>query len=211
VKQRKKIVSVDIGRLVAHPANPNRMTTETLKKLKSHIERTGNYEPIVVRPHREGSDCFEILNGYHRVKVLKTLGYDCVDCVVWQVDDSEALMLLATLNRLSGSDDVHKKSALLRSLSQRFDTSGLSRMLSEGTGAIQRLIDFKGVGRGSYTKAFLNPVTFFLTDEQKQILEAALTAAMEPETKKTYAQRRGPALVKIARSFMKTVSCEREK
>jgi len=65
VKQRKEIVSVDICRLIAHPANPNRMTAETLKKLKSHIERTGNYEPIVVRPHRERSDCFEILNGYH--------------------------------------------------------------------------------------------------------------------------------------------------
>jgi len=84
-------------------------------------------------------------------------------------------------------------------------------MLAEGTRTIQRLIDLNSAGRGSYTKAFLNPVTFFLTDEQKQILEDALTAAMEPETKKTYAQRRAPALVKIARFFMKTVSCEREK
>lgn len=211
MKQRKEIISVDIGRLIAHPANPNRMTTETLKKLKSHIERTGNYEPIVVRPHPELSDCFEILNGYHRVKVIKTLDYKFADCVVWQVDDSEALMLLATLNRLVGRDDVHKKAALLKSLSQRFDTRGLSRMLAEGTGTIQRLTDLKGVGRGSYTKAFLNPVTFFLTDEQKQILEDALTAAMEPETKKTYAQRRGPALVKIARTFTKTLSFEKEK
>jgi hypothetical protein len=211
VKKRKEIVSIDLDRLIGHPANPNRMTTVTLEKLKSHIERTGNYEPIIVRPHRTSSGCFEILNGHHRIKVLKELGYTCADCVVWQVNDEEALILVATLNRLGGSDEVHKKSALLRNLSRRFDTRALSKMLAESTQTIQRLLDLKSVGHRSYTKAFLNPVTFFLTDEQNHILDAALAAALEPETKKTFAQRRVMALLKIARSFMKTVSNEKEK
>jgi ParB-like chromosome segregation protein Spo0J len=206
VKQRKEIVSIALDRLIGHPANPNRMTTVTLEKLKSHIGRTGNYEPIIVRPHRISSGCFEILNGHHRIKVLKELGYKCADCVVWQVNGEEALILVATLNRLVGRDDLHKKSALLRNLSRRFDTRALSKMLADSTQSIQRLVNLKAGDHRPYTKAFLNPVSFFLTDEQKQTLDAALIAALEAETKKTLAQRRAVALVKIARSFINAVS-----
>ena len=82
MKKKKEIVYLKLKNLIAHPANPNRMTTAALGKLKSHIERTGNYEPVIVRPHPEQSNCFEILNGHHRVKVLKELGHENADCVV---------------------------------------------------------------------------------------------------------------------------------
>lgn len=211
MKHEKEIISIDFDRLVAHPANPNRMTTATLGKLKSHIERTGNYEPIIVRPHRISSGCFEILNGHHRIKVLKELGYENADCVVWEVDDDEALVLLATLNRLSGSDDVHKKSALFKNLNRRFDTRELSRMLVDSTKSIQRLTNFKTESRLSCSEVFLNPATFFLTDEQKRILDTAIMAATEPDKGKTTAQRRALAVVKIARSFINTTSYKKAK
>lgn len=211
MKHEKKIISIKLDRLVAHPANPNRMSTATLAKLKSHIERTGNYEPIIVRPHPERSDCFEILNGHHRIKALKELGCRHADCVVWQVDDDEALVLLATLNRLAGSDDVHKKSALFKNLNQRFDAKELSKMLTDGTKVIQRLTNLKTENRPSFSKAFLNPATFFLTDEQKRILDSAIMAATEPDKGKTTAQRRALAIVKMARSFINTTSCKKAK
>lgn len=211
MREEKEIISIEFDRLVGHSANPNRMSTETLAKLKSHIGRTGNYEPIIVRPHPKRSDCFEILNGHHRITVLKALGYEGADCVVWRVDDDEALLLLATLNRLSGSDDVHKKSALLKKLNQRFSTNELSKMLADGTKIIERLLNFKAERRPVFSKAFLNPATFFLTDEQKGILDEALTSAMEPAKGKTRAQRRALAIVEIARSFIKTASKAKEK
>ena len=39
-----------LGALEAHPENSNRMPPRLLVKLKAHIQRTGLYEPLVVRP-----------------------------------------------------------------------------------------------------------------------------------------------------------------
>ena len=105
------IMKIDIGKLKAHPENPNRMNDVTFNKLVRHIERTGFYEPVVVRCH--GSD-YQILNGHHRVKALKQLGRKKIDCVIWDVDDDRARVLLSTLNRLGGSDVFEKKAALLK-------------------------------------------------------------------------------------------------
>ena len=38
--------------LDSHPENANRMSADRLEKLKGHIERTGRYEPLIVRPTR---------------------------------------------------------------------------------------------------------------------------------------------------------------
>lgn len=210
MRESKKIVSIEIGRLIGHPSNPNLMSAGVFRKLKSHIERTGNYEPIVVRPHPERADCFEILNGHHRMKVLKELSYERADCVVWDVDESEALLLLATLNRLSGSDDVYKKSELIKNLSREYSIKELCGRLVDNSKSIQRLLNLKGGGRRMFTKAFLNPVTFFLTDKQKDIVDESLITAMEGDKEKTTAQRRALGIVKIARFFVESNSKEKE-
>lgn len=71
----RQIRAIGIDRLLANPASPNRMPRAAFAKLKSHIERTGNYEPIVVRRHSGRPRCFEIINGAHRAEVLGQLGY----------------------------------------------------------------------------------------------------------------------------------------
>ena len=45
------VVSLPLHRLRAHPANPNRISNAAFNKLVRHIERTGQYEPLVVRIH----------------------------------------------------------------------------------------------------------------------------------------------------------------
>ena len=211
MREEKEIISIEFDRLVGHPANPNRMSTETLAKLKSHIGRTGNYEPIIVRRHPKRSGFFEILNGHHRITVLKALGYESADCVVWRVDDDEALVLLATLNRLCGSDDVHNKLALFKNLSRKFSTKELSKMLIDGRKVIERLTNLKTESRPVFSRAFLNPATFFLTDAQKRILDEALIAAMKVDKGKTKAQRRAQAIAEIARSFINRTSYKKAK
>src|SRR4030042_833832 len=105
-----RVTSIPIDKLVAHPGNPNRMSKRNFARLVRNIERTGGYEPLVVR--RQG-DCFQIINGHHRRLALKQLGYETVDVVVWDVDDDEADVLLCTLNRLGGSDMLEQKLAPL--------------------------------------------------------------------------------------------------
>src|SRR4030042_1004922 len=96
------VQSIGLEKLIAHPANPNRMSTATFGKLVRNIERTGRYEPIVVRPHPARGGYFQIINGHHRCRVLTKLGYETADWVVWDVDDEQGGILLATLNRLCG-------------------------------------------------------------------------------------------------------------
>ncbi len=238
MEEAKKIESVAIDKLIGHRANPNRMSGASFKKLVGHIERTGNYEPIVVRPHPDRSGCFEIINGHHRVEALKQLGRERCDCVVWQVDDTEALLLVATLNRLCGSDELDKKSELIKSLSKRFSTKELVGKLAESRKSIERLKELsrpvqmpslRQSAKGRLTaKALLNPLMFFLTDEQKRIVDTALSKATQPhrvrmgtalgqENKaahataggQTAAQKRAEAIVKIAETFLRVNTEER--
>ena len=208
----RRIESIGIDRLVAHPANPNRMSGAAFKKLVGHIERTGNYEPVIVRPHPKRAGCFEIINGYHRVEALKQSGRKRCDCVVWQVDDTEALLLVATLNRLCGSDELDKKSELIKSLSKRFSTKELVGKLAESRKSIERLkelsrpvplLNLRQSAKVRLTaKVFLNPLMFFLSDEQKKIVDEALAKAAGPNQPGTGAQKRAGAIVKIAETFL---------
>lgn len=133
------ITNVEISRLLPHPENCNRMDAETLKKLRRHIERTGRYEPIVVRPHPTEKEMYQIINGHHRVQVLKTLERQRVKCVVWDVDDDQARLYLATLNRLSGEDVPERRALLVSNLIDGFGIEELAQLLPEGPDQLREL------------------------------------------------------------------------
>ena len=205
-----QLVTIRIERLLPHPANANRMSKATFGKLCRHIEKSGRYEPPVVRPHPQRKDCFEILNGCHRIKALAQLGAENVQCVVWDVDDAQALVLLATLNRLCGSDEPNLKAELFKGLAERFDTKALSKLLTESRRGIERLCAMPAVpARPALPeKAFLNPVCFFLNDEQKASLDTAIKLALDRLGLKLSAQGKATALETIAAAFNKTAGLE---
>jgi ParB family chromosome partitioning protein len=134
---------IAINKLIAHPDNPNVMSGEKFRKLVRNIERTGLYEPIIVRPHPQNQDKFQIINGHHRVKALEKLGKKEANCLVWNVDDRQTAILLTTLNRLSGADDPAKKIELLRKLKERFDTAELAKLLPDTAKQIEQLTNLK--------------------------------------------------------------------
>jgi len=196
----KQIESIAIDRLIAHPANPNRMSDSVFNKLTNHIKRTGNYEPIIVRSG--GGDSYQIINGHHRVMALRKLGRESADCIVWQVDDAQTLLLLGTLNRLCGNDELYKKSELIQKLSKSFSVKELTSQLPDGASAIERLKDLTKLPRPlTLAKPFLNGVVFFLDDEQKAVVDEAVKKAEPANAKLTGAQKRAAAIVKIAKAF----------
>jgi len=200
----RQIRAIGIDRLAGHPANPNRMSKAAFGKLKSHIERTGNYEPVVVRRHRGRAGCFEIINGRHRVEALRELGYVSADCVVWDVDDDEVLVLSGTLNRLGGRDDLGKKSELIKGLCERFDVRQLAAKLPDSARTIERLRDLQKQPPATVkkAKAFLNPVMFFLTDDQKRTVDAVLAEAVKSNAGETMAQKKARAFASICRNYL---------
>jgi ParB family chromosome partitioning protein len=110
-----------------------------LKKLRRHIERTGRYEPLTVRPHPSAKGKYEVLNGHNRLRVLRAIGHESARCVVWEVDDAQARLYLATLNRLAGSDIPERRAALLESLLGGFDIAELSALLPDDRRQIEEL------------------------------------------------------------------------
>ncbi|MCG3204063.1 MAG: hypothetical protein KCHDKBKB_00766 [Elusimicrobia bacterium] len=50
------------------------------------------------------------------------MGKDIARCEIWDVDSREAKLLVATLNRLHGVDDAHKRAVLLGELAGEFET-----------------------------------------------------------------------------------------
>jgi len=209
--------SIEISKLIAHPANPNVMGKEKFNKLVANIERTGLYEPIVVRPHPKKKDCFEIINGHHRVKALEELGKRKADCVVWDVDDEQAAILLTTLNRLAGSDEPGKKVELLKELSKKFSSIELAKLLPQTKKQIEQLASLKlnDIKIKTSIESFAIPLVFFVSKEQKEIIEKAISKApcfmpvVNPHDKRggfsqmSNPQRRATALTEMANQFLR--------
>ena len=196
-----RVMRIPIEKLIAHPGKPNRMSKNKFARLVRNIERTGRYEPLVVR--RQG-DCFGIINGHHRCRALRELGYKSVDAVVWDVDDTEADILLSTLNRLGGSDVLEKKLALLGRINRKMNAREMAKLLPFSRSQIERLKNIKVPSAPAKidTKSFAVPMVFFLSDAQHQIVTKALASARE-NYNETKAARNAAALIEIARCFNK--------
>ncbi|MBI2886063.1 MAG: ParB N-terminal domain-containing protein [Chloroflexi bacterium] len=130
---------IPIDLLMPHPENSNFMDAETLRKLRKHIERTGRYEPLTVRPHPWEAGKFQVINGHNRLRVLRALDYQTARCTVWDLDDAQTRLYLATLNRLSGRDLPERRAALLENLLTTFDVDELSNLLPDDTRQIEEL------------------------------------------------------------------------
>ncbi len=166
---------IDLALLRPHPANPNLIPAELLRKLKGHIERSGRYPPLIVRPLGEW---YQILDGHHRATILAELGHETARCDVWPVDDDEALLLVGTLNRLSGDDDVHKRARLVADLKERFGARRLAALLPESAEALEKLASLTLAPPPAACAPALGEMptalTFFLTAAERQAVLAAL-------------------------------------
>ncbi len=198
---QNRVSSIPIDKLTAHPGNPNRMSKRNFARLVRNIERTGRYEPLVVR--RQG-DGFQIINGHHRSLALKQLGYDTADAVVWEVDDAETDILLSTLNRLGGSDVLDKKLALLARINRNMQAREMAKLLPFTRSQIERLKNLKvpSAPANISVKSFAVPMVFFLSDDQQKIVARALASVRESQNEKTKAAGNAAALTYIAQRFI---------
>jgi ParB-like chromosome segregation protein Spo0J len=201
---KNQISLIPIDKLVAHPGSPNLMSKGNFAKLVRNIEQTGRYEPLVVRPCPQGGDSFQIINGHHRCRVLAELGYEAVETVVWDLDDHEVDILLATVNRLGGRDVLDKKLTVLRRLDRQMRSREMARLLPLSRTQIERLTRISTHGPSPIKPVsveFAAPLVFFVSSEQKKMIEGALSLARERSGGKTKAEKNAAALANIAESF----------
>ena len=73
------------------------------EKLKRSIEQFGYVDLLIWNKTTE-----HIVGGHQRAKVLMDLGYDEVDCVVVEMDETREKALNVALNKISGDWDKDK-------------------------------------------------------------------------------------------------------
>jgi ParB-like chromosome segregation protein Spo0J len=135
---------------------------------------------LIVRPAPGEVGAFQVLDGHHRWRVLERLGHAEARCVVWDVDDAGALMLLATLNRLQGSDDPRRRANLVAELQERHgrSLSELAKLLPDARDDLVKLLQTREPPPSPAPPPTLADmpvaVHFFLTAAQKRALESVL-------------------------------------
>jgi hypothetical protein len=199
-----QIRQIPLDRLVPHPDNPNRMSRANFEKLVRNIERVGRYEPLVVRPCPGRRGFFQILNGHHRCEALRRLGHRTAESIVWNVDDEQTDILLATLNRLCGRDTLDRKLDVLRRLRARIPIRKLARLLPQTLGQLERLTAARPLCQATRRNAdlFATPLVFFVDDGQQGTIEQAISTAADSCEGQTRAARRAAALMRIATQFL---------
>jgi ParB/RepB/Spo0J family partition protein len=205
------IQEIPLEQFIPHPANPNKMSKKTFTKLVANIKKTGLYEPVVVR---QVGNKFQLINGHHRIEALKILGAATASAVVWEVDDATALTLLASLNRLNGTDILEKKSSLYAELLAKFSARELTKLLPASAVQLKRLASLKLPDM--LTPAIVMPeaMVFFLNNEQQTIVQTALAKAKEEcrkgvkseKNEKSTAKMNAAALTLIAENYMQQKS-----
>jgi ParB/RepB/Spo0J family partition protein len=206
------IQSIRLDKLIAHPDNPNRMSEINFNKLFRNIKRSGRYEPLLVRPHPDRTEYFQIINGHHRYEVLAQLGYETADAIVWDVDDKQTDVLLATLNRLGGTDRLDKKLKLLKRLTRTSQSAELAKLLPQTAKQIERLVSLKRLDKPARVNAesFATSLVFFVNDAQKQTIEEAIELALEHKDGGTRAVKRAAAVTAISRHLLERAAAMSE-
>ena len=202
--------AIALGDLIAHPLNANVMTGELREKLKVHIRRTGRYPYLIIRPHPDRQGKFQVLDGHHRIAVLQELGHVEALCDVWDVDDREANLLLATLNRLEGQDAPIRRAQLLHELLGEMSLNDLAGLLPESDRQIEELhalLEFPAdevaiqleEQAEEEEKVLPRVMTFVVTPDQERLIEEAVELASDGTPGR---DRKARGLTNLAQHFI---------
>ncbi len=205
---------IALDNLTPHPLNSNVMPEDLRAKLKAHIKRTGRYPFVVVRPHPDDPGKYQVLDGHHRVAVLRDLGHTEARCDVWEVDDREARLLLATLNRLQGQDVPARRAQLIHELLGEMSLGDLSGLLPESDKQIEELhalLEFPAEEIAALLeeqaqeaeKVLPRILSFVVTPEQEQVIEQAVELASDGVPGR---DRKARGLTNLAKRFLKEQS-----
>lgn len=110
--KRLKVTYVNVNSIKPNKYNPNRQNEHDFELLLKSMTEDGFTQPIVCQ--EDGT----IVDGEHRWRAAKTLGYDEIPVVY--VNMTEEQMKISTLrhNRARGSEDVELTATLLRDLQE---------------------------------------------------------------------------------------------
>jgi len=120
---------MSVNDLIPDPENPRSHSKYNVDAIRASIETHGQVEPLVVQKSSK-----QIIGGNARFGVLKEIGYEDVDVVLLDIDDSKARALSISLNRTGelatwDEDNLAKALDNLKGLEDfDFDSLGFDQM-----------------------------------------------------------------------------------
>ncbi|MEA3323705.1 MAG: ParB N-terminal domain-containing protein [Euryarchaeota archaeon] len=97
------IKTIDINRLNPAKYNPRKDLKpgdQDYESLKHSVEHWGLVDPLIVNEN------MTVVGGHQRLKVVRDLGYDKVECVMVDLDEANERALNIALNKISGEWDL---------------------------------------------------------------------------------------------------------
>lgn len=162
---------------------------------------------MTVRPHPNEEGKFQVINGHNRLRILRVLKYPTAHCVIWNLDDDQTRLYLATLNRLSGSDVPERRAILLGNLLDTFGINELSSLLPDNENQIEELRRLSQIESDDFTpqatasESFSVPVIldFMLEELEAKEINLALDLILNREKEEL---SRSQALLCLARFYL---------
>jgi hypothetical protein len=141
-------------------------------------------------------------------EVLRELGHDEARCDVWNVDDRETKLLLATLNRLEGQDIPIRRAQLVHELLGEMSLGDLAGLLPETDKQIEELetlLQFPAEEIASLLeeqaelaeRVLPRVLTYVVSPEQEELIERELASDGTPGR-----DRKARGLANLARHYL---------
>lgn len=138
-----------IDDLIENTWNPNKMDAVDFEKLKSSLEKDwGNKNgPIFTRPHPTQKGKYEIVDGAHRRRAMKDMGFEEIVIVVEDLDTPSAMLRTLWFNKHRGTFDNVLLAGVIHDLKTTYNLSDeeINDALgytSEEIKGLETLVDF---------------------------------------------------------------------
>lgn len=112
-----KITFISINKIKPNNWNSNELNSKEFQKLVEDIKINGFVGAIVVRENGNGT--YEIIDGEHRWRALKTLGEDKAPCIIKECKEDKAKINSVRWNTERGEQNSKKLALILKSLKEK--------------------------------------------------------------------------------------------
>jgi len=128
-KFKHKIALIKINNIKPNKYNPNVMEDKVFIQTKKNIEREGLIGGIIVREMEKEKGKYIIIDGEHRWKASKELGYTEIPTIILDKKLPDAMIATINFNKLRGELDTLKLAEVIHDLNKTYNMEELEDKL----------------------------------------------------------------------------------
>jgi len=172
-KYNHEILTVDINLVHPNPYNPNVVEDSVFEQLKKNIIQEGLIGAIVVRDDKEKSGEYVIIDGEHRWRAAKDVGYKEIPIIVLDRKLPDAMIATINFNKLRGELDTIKLAEVIHELNKTYSTEELEDRLGYTS---EELLGMEELLQYDFENVEEKPIKLSSTTQSEYTFEVVLSA-----------------------------------